>query len=391
MNASEPCPPLHRLRFDDPGPPRRTTLADGTRAWLLTRYADVYQVLDDTRFRRSPPRGSNAPLPIAPNLANSPDALPRQEGAEHLRLRHLFQRMLNPRAVGHMEPWVVDAIDQVLDELVERGSPADLVDGFTNPLPIMVMSRLLDIPDVNEEQLLRWAAHALADTTRDAAEVADATRELAEFTADIVARRRRTPGEDLVSVVVKAADRDGSVPERQLIALVNLLVVGGHHTTSTMLGNILLFLLAERPQDWARLGADETAAGALAERLLHLIPVGDPQRPRPLYATEDAEICGVTIRSGDIVMADRLTASHDPEAFPAPFSGLFTPLENPTLAFGAGPHYCPGAWLARTELRHGLHRLAARLPGLRLTTPPNATEWRSGSITRSPLHLPATW
>ncbi|MFJ9681694.1 cytochrome P450 [Streptomyces sp. NPDC101194] len=391
MTASEPHLPLHRLRFDDPGPPRGTRLADGTRAWLLTRYTDVCQALDDTRFRRSPPRGSNAPFPTASNLANSPDALPRQEGDEHLRLRHLFQRMLNPRAVGHMEPWVVGAIDQVLDELVGRGSPADLVDGFTNPLPMMVMNRLLDIPDVGQEQLLRWSAHALADATRDTAEVADVTRELTEFTADIVARRRRTPGEDLVSVVVQAADHDGSIPEPQLLALVNLLVVGGHHTTSTMLGNSLLFLLTERPQDWVRLGADETAASFLTERLLHLIPLGDPQRPRPLYATEDAEIGGATIRSGDVVMADRLMAGHDPEAFPDPFADLFAPLESPTLAFGAGPHYCPGAWLARTELRHGLHRLAARLPGLRLTTPLDATEWRSGSITRSPLHLPAAW
>ncbi|WP_143203554.1 hypothetical protein [Streptomyces sp. CB01580] len=152
MNASGPCLPLHRLRFDDPGPPRRTTLADGTLAWTLTRYADVCQVLGDTRFTRSPARGSNAPLPAASNLANSPDALPRQEGDEHLRLRHLFQRMLDPRAVGHMEPWVVGAIDQVLVELVGRGSPADLVDGFTNPLPMTVMNRLLNIPDVDQEQ-----------------------------------------------------------------------------------------------------------------------------------------------------------------------------------------------------------------------------------------------
>ncbi|MEU3218502.1 cytochrome P450 [Streptomyces sp. NPDC006971] len=383
--------PLHRLTFAPPGPPRRTDLPDGRPAWLFTRYADVHQVINDSRFRRTLLR---TPEDSASALVDSPDAMGKLDDVQHLRLRRTVQRAFGPRAVARMTPWVADVVDELADALADHGSPVDLVAHYTRPLPIAVMSRLTGVHDVSDTRLLRWTEHAFTTDAKDPAEVAEVTREFTEFTTGLLADRRRTPGPDLISSLVQAADGEGGVPEPQLVNLVSTLVVGGYDTAMTMLGNSLLYLLHERPEVWARLAvSDEDAAGRLTERLLHLIPLGDPAaHSNPLQAMEDVEVGGVTVRTGEIATVDRGAAGRDPAAFSdAPFGDLFAPLEHPTLAFGGGRHYCLGTWLARAELRLGLHGLAVRFPHLRLTTPVDTVAWRHGTITRSPLHLPAAW
>ncbi|MFE7429069.1 cytochrome P450, partial [Streptomyces sp. NPDC057545] len=334
--------PLHRLTFAPPGPPRRTDLPDGRPTWLFTRYADVHQVINDSRFRRTVLR---TPEDSASALVDSPDAVGKLDDVQHLRLRRTVQRAFGPRAVARMTPWVADVVDELADALADHGSPVDLVAHYTRPLPIAVMSRLTGVHDVSDTRLLRWTEHAFATDAKDPAEVAEVTREFTEFTKGLLADRRRTPGQDLISSLVRAADGEGGVPEPQLVNLVSTLVVGGYDTAMTMLGNSLLYLLHERPEVWARLAAsDEDAAGRLTERLLHLIPLGDPAaHANPLQAMEDVEVGGVTVRTGEIVTVDRGAAGRDPAAFSgAPFGDLFAPLEHPTLAFGGGRHYCLG-------------------------------------------------
>ncbi|WP_335936112.1 cytochrome P450 [Streptomyces sp. PTD5-9] len=391
MPTTDELVPLHRLTFAPPGPPRHTTLPDGSTAWVFTRYADVHRIINDNSFRRVLLR---APDDGAAALVDTPDSMGKLDDAEHLRLRRTVQRAFGPRAVARMTPWVADVVDELVQSLADHGPPVDLVASYTRPLPIAVMSRLTGVRDVSDERLLRWTEHAFATGAKDATEVAEVTREFTEFTVGLLADRRRAPGTDLISTLARAADREGGIPEPQLVNLVSTLVVGGYDTAMTMLGNSLLYLLHDRPEAWARLGAsDEKAAEMLTERMLHLIPLGDPAaHSHPFRATEDIGVGGVTVHAGEVVTVDRGAAGRDPAAFSDdPFDELFAPLESPTLAFGGGRHYCLGTWLARAELRLGLHRLAARLPGLRLTAPVDTVAWRQGTITRSPLRLPATW
>ncbi len=395
--ATRPRPlvPLHRLKPPEPGPPRRTALPNGTPVWLITRYDDVRKVLADPRMSRSLLTAPNAPsLTDTPNLLSNPNLIFNQDGAQHLRLRRTVQGVFTPRGIQRMRPWVASVVEQVLGQLIGQGSPADLVDGFTRPLPLAVMNRLLGLDDLQDERRRRWTEHAFAAAGKDAAEVAAVMAEFAAFATELIAQRRKTPGEDVISTLIRSADEQGGVPETQLVHLVGGLIVGGHDSTMTMLGNFLLYLLGERPEVWARLGSDEAAAAALTERLLHLIPLGDPEgKPGNLRrAAEDIKVGNVLIRAGEVVAADQCAANRDPAAFPRdPFADLFAPLESPTLAFGGGQHYCLGIWLARTEIQLALHRLAARLPDLHLTVPVSAVEWRLGMISRSPLHLPAAW
>ncbi|MEV6162414.1 cytochrome P450 [Streptomyces sp. NPDC052052] len=387
-----PSLPLHRLRFDPPGPPESVTSSDGTRAWEVSRYADVRMVLTDPRFGRAQLHGPDAPpRSDEPGLVGSLDLMFNQDGEDHLRLRRTLRRAFTPRAVARWRPWIASIVEQRLDQLASCTPPVDLVARFTLPLPVEVISRLMGLDAMAQERLRHWTQYAFSDGSHPEEEMRAGLAEFAAFGSALLAERRRAPGDDLTSVLVRAADAEGGIPESQLVDLVCGLVVGGHDSTMTMLGNSLLYLLGERPDSWPRLGADEQAAGALAERLLHLVPLGD-DRGTARYAAADTEVGGVTIPAGSVVLADCGRANRDPEVFPSrQLDDLFAPLEAPTLSFGAGPHYCMGAWLARLELHLSLHRLAARFPGLRLVRPADGVEWRRGTTSRSPERIVAEW
>lgn len=400
-NSAGPEPllaPLHRMEFAAPGPPRLTELTDGSPAWLVSRYPDVRQVLSDSRFGRAELYAPDGPsVSQVPGLVNDPDLMFNQDGPGHLRLRRTMRRAFTPRAVARWQPWIAAIVEQLLDGLADSNSdgdgdgPVDIVAEFTLPLPVAVISRLMGLDASARERMRHWSDHAFTDGSRCGDEVGAAMAEFSAFGAELLAARRREPGDDLVSGLVRAADEEGGIPEAQLVSLVCGLVVGGHDSTMTMLGNSLLYLLAERQEVWPRLAAAGESAGAVADRLLHLIPLGD-DRGSTRRATEGVEVGGVLIPAGAVVLADCGMANRDPAVFPASTADdLFAPLEAPTLSFGAGPHYCLGAWLARVELQLALQRLAARFPGLRLAQPPDSVHWRVGTTSRSPERLLVTW
>ncbi|WP_299534463.1 cytochrome P450 [uncultured Streptomyces sp.] len=380
--------PLHRLDFGPPGPPRPTTLPDGSEGWLVTRYPDVRQVLGDGRFTRAELHAPDGPGPVGTSgLVSDPDLVFNQDGPAHLRLRRTLRRAFTPRAVARWQPWIASIVDELLAELARWEGRADIVAEFALPLPVAVISRLMGLDPSVRERLRHWTEYAFTDGSLPQEEVDAALAEFLDFGARLLERRRREPGDDLVSSLVLAADEEGAIPESQLVSLVCGLVVGGHDSTMTMLSNALLYLLDERPDAWPLIGADEEAAGVVADRLLHLIPLGD-DRGSTRRASVDVEVGGVVVPAGAVVVADCGTANRDPAVFRTGHpDDLFAPLEAPTLSFGAGPHYCLGAWLARLELRLALHRLAARFPHLRLAEPAASVTWRLGSTSRSPARL----
>ncbi|MFC1231714.1 MULTISPECIES: cytochrome P450 [Streptomyces] len=393
LSAEETSPrrPLHRPALSPIGPPRPVTLSDGTQAWLVSRYDDVRQVLGDSRFGRAELHAAErTALPGNAGLVGDPDLLFNQDGAGHLRLRRALGRAFTPRTVARWRPWVTEIVDRSLGRLTARQPPVDVVAEFARPLPVAVIGRLMGLDPSLDEQLRRWSEYAFTDGSHPAQDV---ERELASFYgfgSALLADRRQNAGEDLVSSLVRAADAEGGIPEGQLVALVCGLVTGGQDSTATMIGNSLLHLLGERLEDWPRL-ADETAAGIAADRLLHMIPLGDD--PGSLRrARTDTEVGGVVIPAGAVVVADCATANRDPAAFPADQADdLFTPLPRPTLSFGGGRHYCLGVWLARLELTLALNRLAVALPRLRLAESPEEVVWRLGGTSRSPARLLVTW
>ncbi|WP_030674972.1 cytochrome P450 [Streptomyces cellulosae] len=392
-STSRPLRPMHRMAFPEPGPPRPGTLATGTPFWLVTRYADVRQVLMDPRFDRKSLHAEDAPpLLVVPNLLDAPDGLLNQDGPPHQRLRGTVQRAFTPRAIARWRPWVASVVDTLLDDFARLPQPADIVEGFTRPLPVSVISRLMGLGHADWERIRSWADHALSGGAHTAEEVGLAMREFGVFAAGLVAERRKDPGDDLVSGLVAAGDEFG-VEERHLVMLVLGLVVAGHETTMTALGNIVVRLLTDGRDAWPALGEDEEAAARAVEQLLRTVPLSEGRLLPGLIrrATEDVEVGGVIIPAGGVVAVQTNSAGRDPDVFPPGPPDLFAPLASPTVVFGAGPHHCLGAWLARLELGLALHRLAARFPGLRAAFTPDTIEWREGQMTRSPRRLPVSW
>ncbi|MBO1416586.1 cytochrome P450 [Streptomyces sp. FH025] len=394
--GTAPLPPLHCLRHLDPGPPRLAALPTGTPVWLVSRHADVRQVLTDPRLGRAPLYAPDAPpIMSTPNILDDPQGLLNIDGIEHQRLRRTVQRAFTPRAIARWKPWVASVVESLIDDLIEHGSPADIVSAYTRPLPVMVISRLMALDSLDSKRLAHWSDHALSATAYSADAIHTAMAEFTAFGAEVIAERRANPGDDLVSNLLAAAAEDGSITEPQLVTLVIGLVVAGHETTMTSLGNALVYLLEDGREAWQRLASDEASAAAATEQLLRAIPLGDAREIMPgllRRTVEDVEIGGVVIPAGSVVAADANAANHDPEVFTGDLhTELFSPLAAPMLTFGAGPHHCLGAWLARMELELGLHRLARRLPSLRLAVPAEGIDWRRGLLTRSPNSLQVAW
>ncbi|WP_316525707.1 cytochrome P450 [Kitasatospora brasiliensis] len=394
--GTAPLPPMHCLRQLEPGPPRLAALPTGTPVWLVSRHADVRQVLTDPRLGRATLFAPDAPpLKVTPNILDDPQGILNIDGTEHQRLRRTVQRAFTPRAIERWRPWVASAVESLIDELIDQGSPADIVAAYTRRLPVSVISRLMGLDNVDTKRLAHWSDHALSTTAYSAEAIANAMAEFAAFGAEVIAERRAAPGDDLVSSLLAAAAGDGSITEGQLVVLVIGLVVAGHETTMTSLGNALVYLLHDDREAWQRLASDEASAAAATEQLLRAVPLSDAKEHLPgllRRTVEDVEIGGVVIPAGSVVAADAQAANQDPAVFAGDLgTELFSPLAAPMLTFGAGPHHCLGAWLARMEMELALHRLARRLPALRLAEPVERIDWRRGLATRSPNALRVLW
>ncbi|MFF7095400.1 cytochrome P450 [Streptomyces rubradiris] len=392
----QPLRPPHHRTVLPVGPPRHIVQPNGTPAWLVTKYHHVRQVLTDPRFSRAQLYSSDVAQPgNARSAVNDPDAIVNQDGTDHLRLRRIVQETFTPRAVARWRVWIAPLVDELLDDLEQAGPPADLIAPYVHALPSDVICRLMGLEGIiDREYLARVARYMLADETVPTQKVEQVRAEYSQLMADVIAERRERPGDDLVSDLVRAAERIGGIPEAQLVHLMCSLPTAAADSTASAIGNSLVYLLGERLDTWPRLGASLQEAELATERLIHHIPLGDGEF-FTRYAVEDVALGGVTIPGGSTVAIARSSAGRDPEVYRTtpdePFGDLFSPLEAPTLALGAGPHYCLGAPLVRLLMQLSLHRLAARLPGLRLTGPVEAIEWRLGSTTRSPRRLEVTW
>jgi cytochrome P450 len=386
---ADPYPTYARLRTDSPVIRVRTPRFD---SYLVTRYADARQALSDPRLSKDLYRAGDTYLQVFGEKARQiNNNMLNSDPPEHTRLRRLVTQAFTPRRIEAMRPFVEQVVEDLLDRIAPLGR-TDFVEDFALRLPLRVVGHLLGIPDEDHEvilsgtQVIRTVGTGGRSPQEDRAGIAAAQERLHAYFTDLVAAKRRHPGDDLISDLITARDEGGRLSEAELVSTAFLLVFAGYQTTSDFLGNAVVALLTN-PDQLELLRAEPERLPEAVEELLRFdasVPVSSFR-----FASEDMEIGGVPIPQGSIVTVVLSSANHDPELADGPdrLDLQRQPVQH--LAFGHGIHYCLGTALARMEATTALRRVLVRLPDLRLDVPVDELLWLpAASAFRGLLELP---
>lgn len=361
----------------DPYPFYHRARASGPLFWwdeygypCAAGYDAVSALLRDRRFGRELPADLKPARPahLADFYALDDLSLLDREPPAHTRLRGLVLRAFTSRRIAALGPEIATLAERLIDALPPR---FDLIADFAEPLPAIVIARLLGVPEAMAPALLGWshAMVAMYQARRDRAvedRAAQAAREFAAYLGNLVAERRVRPADDLITHLIAAEQQGDRLSPEELIATCVLLLNAGHEATVHAIGNGVRAILATGA-DPRRLFADPVATEATVEEVLRFDP---PLHLFTRIALEEVETYGHRFRRGETVGCLLAAANRDPARFADP--DRFDPARGGTgqLAFGAGIHFCVGAPLARLELALALPALFARRPGLRLAEPP---------------------
>jgi unspecific monooxygenase len=328
-------------------------------------HAAVNAILRDRRFGREEPAETRVPPPdrLAAFYAVEAHSMLELEPPRHTRLRGLVLRAFTARRIAALGPEIAALAHALIDALPD--GPVDLLPTFAQRIPVVIIARLLGVPEAMADQLLAWS-HAMVgmyQARRTPAMETAANAAAADFAAFLrgyVEERRARPADDLITHLIAAEAEGERLTTDELISTCILLLNAGHEATVHALGNGIRALLRHRTPPEA-LAPDRIAA--TVEEILRWDP---PLHLFTRWAYEDATIAGHTFRRGDRVACLLAAANRDPQVWDRP--DRFDPArpEKTNVAFGAGLHFCIGAPLARLELAVALPILFARLPGLRL-------------------------
>lgn len=374
-------PPLLR-ELQGRGAVHRIRTRVGDDAWLVTGYDDVRRLLDDDRLGRSHPDPQNAARSGESALFGGPLGNFETEKADHTRMRSLLQPHFTPGRMRAFRHRVETLTSGLLDDLTQQASPADLNAALALPLPILVICELLGVPYEERTEFRAWteAAANVLDRARSEQGLGD----LFSYGQELVARKRRAPGDDVISRLCAA---DG-VGDDEIAMLSMALLFAGHETTVVQIGLGALLLLINRDQ-WQALLDDPGLVPGAVEEIMRA--PGKSGGGIPRYAHTDIEIGGVTIRAGDLVMLDNGAANHDASVYADPDRFDVTRRAASHLTLGHGMRHCIGAPLARMELQVAFAQLVPRFPVMRLAVPVEQLKVRGDVLTGGLVELPVAW
>lgn len=342
-------------RLSAAGPLRRTHAG----VWVATSHAVCGQVLRDPRFGHQP--GDDGGIFRSEGLATERRSFLTLDPPDHTRLRRLVSKAFTARLVERLRPRISEVVDALLAGV---SGEIDLISTLAWPLPVAIISELLGVPPEDKDRFKGWS-DALArgldpDFMLPPAEIARREKARDEFIGyfQALADRRRADGggTDLLSALVAGSDQGDVLTEAELLATCILLLVAGHETTVSLIGNGTLALLRD-PGQLAWFRAHPDAAASAVEELLRYDP---PVQLTARSALDDVELAGRLIERGQMILMLVGAANRDPDVFPDPDRLDLTRKPERHLAFGLGIHYCLGAPLARLEGQIALTKLFQR-------------------------------
>jgi cytochrome P450 len=367
--------------------------------WLLTGYDEVSWLLRtpglsvedgnmaaDSLLRQMRDElygsGEEAPRASAVSMLD-------RDPPDHTRLRRLVSKAFTPRAIQALRPRIIELVDGMLDAMAERRQ-VDLVDALAFPLPFSVIAEMLGTPPTDHERIRQLSGtvvrslEPVADPELAAAIVA-ADDELIQIAGEMIAWKRANPADDLLTALIHAEDDGDVLHDDELVAQTLLLYIAGHETTVNLIAGGTLALL-RHPGQLALLRGDPALVGNAVEELLRY---DSPVQASRRITLEPVTVGGVTIPAGAFVLASLGSANRDERFWGTDAAELDLRRENARqhVSFGAGPHHCLGASLARLEACIALERLTARFPGLVLD---GDVVWNGRINLRGPAHLPVS-
>lgn len=363
---------------------------------FLFRYADVREALYDRELSSDRVSAILRPLPEEVRSETGlleqtlRDIVVFRDRDDHRRLRRLLTSAFTPRMVHRARPMIERMTGGLIDRLSGDGGPVDLHRGLTYPLPAMVVAALLGIPESEYDAFQAWALDIVlvvgsGSVTPELARKADESMaQMHELMSWLVGKRRRHPGDDLLSAMIAATEDGERLNTRELHANALFLMTAGHETATNLLSNAVLTLLRHPDQlamltdDWSLLD------GAIEEVLRYEGPVQIGAR----IADRDREIQGIALTEGQSLIVMLGAANRDPEVFPDPDRFDIRRRPNQHFAFAHGAHFCLGAALARAEMQIVLPRVFDRFPKLRLAE--DEIEWQPTLDFRGPNRLLVT-
>ncbi len=366
---------------------RQAPVALGPFGPEILSYDLVRTVLRDSRFQVPP-----GYILAAQGITSGPlwekvvNSLLGMEGPEHQRVRSVVSKAFTPRAVERLHSTIAHVIDEIVEPISRRGQ-CDVVTDIARPYPVPVICALLGAPRQDWQQFSIWAddvfkAFTFPFSADGEPEVMRAWDELDEYVDDMVARRRHTLTDDLLSDLIRAEHNGERLTAEELRMLVAALLLAGTDTTRNQVA-ASIDVLCDHPDQWELLSnTPELAMPAVDETMRHSGISNSLLRA----VTEDVELAGLLFPAGTMVFANTAAANRDPTIYDEPDrfdirrQGL-----PPTLTFGAGVHYCLGANLARLEIAEALKAVTRRVSGPRRTGP---APWKPFFGPSGPTSLP---
>jgi pimeloyl-[acyl-carrier protein] synthase len=371
---ANPYPLFHRLRREDP-----VHWDPFLHAWVVTRYADVLEVLHTFAADRTPTPEQLASMGLA-QMAPLAQLMVKQmlfmDASAHTRLRGLASQAFTPARIEILRAHIQEIVEDLLDEVQGRGS-MDVIADLAEPLPAIVTAEMLGLPVEDRHRLKAWSANFaemlgnFQHNPDHAARMLKTVDEMTAYFRDAVQETKRHPREGLIHSLLSAEIDGDRLTEEEVVANTIITMVGGQETTTNLIGNGVLTLL-RHPEQMKKLRGDLSLTASAVEEMLRF---ESPSQHTARLAPTDRSLGGKQIRKRQAVIAVMAAANRDPERFPEPDRFDVTRADNRHLAFGYAAHFCFGAPLARMEGQVAFAALLRRFEHIQLA--PQDLVWRT--------------
>ncbi|HEM7839470.1 TPA: cytochrome P450 [Burkholderia multivorans] len=383
-------PPDEYRAFRQASGPVKVRMWDGHDAWLLTRYDDVRAVLGDNRFSGDPQKPGYPSLSAARDaVLDLEPAFIRMDPPQHGHYRRMLTKEFMIKRVSDMRPRIESIFNRLVDELIAKGPPANLVEDLFLPLTSEVIAWLLDVPHEDhgffqEQSRLK----VLLDV--DPSIPKAASDRILSYLDRLIAEREKDAEQrtDLLSRLIVEQVRPGHLTHRELVVMADLLLMAGHETTANQMA-LGVYSFLTNPDQMQLLRDDPSLLRNAVEEMLRFHTIVHYNAFR--VAVEDVEVAGQLIRKGEGVIALISGANHDPAAFPQPEKFDITRKADHHVAFSYGIHQCLGQPLARVELQVVFGALFQRMPTLRFAVPVEEIKGKGDHFVQGLETLPVTW